>query len=74
MDKSEKRDIRKVEHMIGKSISSRRERGREKARSAKMGGGMMKRNVAMKKGGKIPPQLKKFIMAKKKKAKMKKKK
>ena len=33
---------------------------------------MMKRNVAMKKGGKIPPQLKKFVMAKKKKAKMKK--
>ena len=27
---------------------------------------------AMKKGGKIPPQLKKFVMAKKKKAKMKK--
>ena len=26
----------------------------------------------MKKGGKIPPQLKKFVMAKKKKAKMKK--
>ena len=33
-----------------------------------MGGGMMKRDVAMKKGGKIPPQLKKFVMAKKKKA------
>ena len=29
-------------------------------RKAKMGGGMMKRNVAMKKGGKIPPQLKKI--------------
>ena len=44
-------------------------------RKAKMGGGMkMKRDVAMKKGGKIPPQLKKFVMAKKKKAKMKKKK
>ena len=42
-----------------------------------MGGGvmgMMNRNVAMKKGGKFPPQLKKFVMAKKKKAKMKKKK
>ena len=37
-----------------------------------MGGGMMKRNVAMKKGGKLPPQLKKFVMAKKQKAKMKK--
>ena len=35
---------------------------------------MMKRNVAMKNGGKIPPQLKKFVMAKKKKAAMKKKK
>ena len=34
---------------------------------------MMKRDVAMKKGGKISPQLKKFVMAKKKKAKMKKK-
>ena len=33
---------------------------------------MMKRTM-MKKGGKIPPQLKKFVMAKKKKAKMKKK-
>ena len=41
-------------------------------RKAKMGGGMMKRDVAMKKGGKIPPQLKKFVMAKKKKAAMKK--
>ena len=39
-----------------------------------MGGGMMKREVAMKKGRKIPPQLKKFVMAKKKKDKMKKKK
>ena len=29
----------------------------------------MKRDVAMKKGGKIPPQLKKFVMAKKKKIK-----
>ena len=36
-------------------------------RVKKMGGGSM-----MKKGGKIPPQLKKFVMAKKKKAKMKK--
>ena len=38
-----------------------------------MGGGMMKRDVAMKKCGKIPPQLKKFVMAKKKNVKMKKK-
>ena len=35
---------------------------------------MMKRDVAMKIGGKLPPQLKKFVMAKKKKAAMKKKK
>ena len=34
---------------------------------------MMKKREAMKKGS-IPPQLKKFVMAKKKKAKMKKKK
>ena len=40
-------------------------------RKAKMGGGMMK-GPGMKKGS-IPPQLKKFIMAKKKKAAMKKK-
>ena len=39
-------------------------------RKAKMGGGMIKRTM-MKKGS-IPPQLKKFVMAKKKKAKMKK--
>ena len=37
-----------------------------------MGGGMMRKDTMMKKGGKIPPQLKKFVMAKKKKAKMKK--
>ena len=43
-------------------------------RKAKMGGRLMKRDVAMKKGGKIPPQLRKFVMAKKKKAAMKKKK
>ena len=43
-------------------------------RKTKMGGGMMKRDVAMKKGGKIPPQIKKFVMAKKKKAAMKNKK
>ena len=43
-------------------------------RVKKMGGGsMMKKREAMKKGS-IPPQLKKFVMAKKKKAKMKKKK
>mgnify|MGYP001167931863 CR=1 FL=1 len=41
-------------------------------RVKKMGGGsMMKKREAMKKGS-IPPQLKKFVMAKKKKAKMKK--
>ena len=37
-----------------------------------MGGGMAMKRPAMKKGS-IPPQLKKFVMAKKKKAKMKKK-
>ena len=43
-------------------------------RVKKMGGGSkMKKREAMKKGY-IPPQLKKFVMAKKKKAKMKKKK
>jgi hypothetical protein len=47
MDKSEKRDIRKVEHMIGKSISSKREQGRKKA----MGGGMMTMPRAMYKSG-----------------------
>ena len=36
-----------------------------------MGGGMMMNRPGMKKGS-IPPQLKKFVMAKKKKAKMKK--
>jgi len=40
-------------------------------RKAKMGGGMMMKRPGMKKGS-IPPQLKKFVMAKKKKAKMKK--
>ena len=41
-----------------------------------MGGGMAMKRPGMKKGskGSIPPQLKKFVMAKKKKAKMKKKK
>ena len=50
---------------------------KKNGRSAKMGGGMMindKMRMGAKKGGKIPPQLKKFVMAKKKKAKMKKKK
>ena len=41
-------------------------------RVAKMGGGMMMNRPMMNKGGKIPPQLKAFVMAKKKKAKMKK--
>ena len=47
-------------------------------RRGAMGGGVAeaarKVRAGMKKGGKIPPQLKKFVMAKKKKAKMKKKK
>ena len=45
-------------------------------RNKMMGGGVAeaarKVRAGMKKGGKIPPQLKKFVMAKKKKAKMKK--
>ena len=45
-------------------------------RVKKMGGGMMNKDMMekpmMNKGGKIPAQLKKFVMAKKKKAKMKK--
>ena len=47
-------------------------------RQKMMGGGVSeaarKVRAGMKKGGKIPPQLKKFVMAKKKKAKMKMKK
>ena len=47
-------------------------------RRGAMGGGVAeaarKVRAGMKKGGKIPPQLKKFVMAKKKKATMKKKK
>ena len=46
-------------------------------RRGAMGGGVAeaarKVRAGMKKGGKIQPQLKKFVMAKKKKAKMKKK-
>ena len=44
------RDTRKTEQMIGASISSKREKGRTK----KMGGGMMKRPM-MKKGGSLKP-------------------
>ena len=38
-----------------------------------MGGGMMMKKPMMNKGGKIPPQIKNFVMAKMKKAIMKKK-
>ena len=55
-----------------KPESTKREKGATKARTKKMGGGMMER-PGMKKGS-IPPQLKKYVMAKKKKAAMKKKK
>ena len=48
-------------------------KGQSGTREGKMGGGMMMKRPGMKKGS-IPPQLKKFVMAKKKKAKMKKKK
>ena len=54
MDKSEKRDIRKVEHMIGKSISSKREQGRKKA----MGGGMIRSMYGS--GGSACAQIKGF--------------
>ena len=32
---------------------------------------MMRKDTMMKKGGKIPPQLKKYVMAKKKKSRLK---
>jgi len=56
-----------------KKGNTTREVGKMKGREGKMGGGMMMKRPGMKKGS-IPPQLKKFVMAKKKKAKMKKKK
>jgi len=43
----DKRDVRKVEHMVGKNRSSKREEGRKKA----MGGGMMSQPRAMYKSG-----------------------
>ena len=55
-----------------KPKSTKREEGATKARAKKMGGGMLMERPGMKKGS-IPPQLKKYVMAKKKKAKMKKK-
>ena len=58
------------------SPMSERERAsvkdKKKGRTKKMGGCMMMQRPGMKKGS-IPPQLKKYVMAKKKKAKMKKK-
>ena len=53
-----------------KPESTKREKGATKARTKKMGGGMMER-PGMKKGS-IPPQLKKYVMAKKKTAAKKK--
>jgi hypothetical protein len=45
-----------------KIVDEAKAKKQDKARVKKMGGGMMmKRDVAMKKGGKIPPQLKKFM-------------
>ena len=47
--------------------------GQEKSKKIKEAVGIKKKVEKLeKKGGKIPPQLKKFVMAKKKKAKMKK--
>ena len=43
----DKRDVRKVEQMIGKSRSSKREKGRKKA----MGGGLMEATTRLKKQG-----------------------
>ena len=70
--------LRMVTNKEGKSVPFFAADGKGKmamgGRVKKMGGGsMMKKREAMKKGS-IPPQLKKFVMAKKKKAKMKKKK
>ena len=46
-------------------------KGQSGTRKGKMGGGMMMQRPGMKKGS-IPPQLKKYVMAKKKKAARKK--
>ena len=46
-------------------------KGQSGTREGKMGGGMMMKRPGMKKGS-IPPQLKKYVMAKKKKAARKK--
>jgi len=43
----DKRDVRKVEHMIGDSRSSKREQGRKKA----MGGGLMEATSRLKRQG-----------------------
>ena len=64
------KDNNKTESM--KSAAASAKKMMKGGRVKKMGGGsMMKKREAMKKGS-IPPQLKKFVMAKKKKAKMKK--
>ena len=57
----DKRDVRKVEQMIGKSRSSKREKGRKKA----MGGGLMEATQKLKRqglgmGGKACIQIKGF--------------
>jgi|TARA_R100000458_G_scaffold35360_1_gene32769 hypothetical protein len=54
-----------------KKGNTMREAGKMKSRQGKMGGGMMMQRPGMKKGS-IPPQLKKYVMAKKKKAAKKK--
>tara|TARA_R100001440_G_scaffold2063_3_gene6372 strand:+ start:276 stop:620 length:345 start_codon:yes stop_codon:yes gene_type:complete len=66
------KDNNKTESM--KSAAASAKKMKMGGRVKKMGGGsmmMMKKRTGMKKGS-IPPQLRKFVMAKKKKAKMKK--
>ena len=70
LDKKDKALERKARNKVHKFKVKVR---RTIMRKAKMGGGMMMKRPGMKKGS-IPPQLKKYVMAKKKKAKMKKKK
>jgi len=60
-----------MKKMMARPTMSKPDKDTGKRRPA-MGGGMMMKRPGMKKGT-IPPQLKKFVMAKKKKAKMKKK-
>jgi hypothetical protein len=69
MPKRNKKNFRPTEKGAGMTRA-----GVAAYRRANPGSKLKTADTMMKKGGKIPPQLKKFIMAKKKKAKMKKKK